>query len=89
VTRRRFIAGAVCPRCSAVDRIVLEDADRRRRCVACGFTDALPSGSGVGSTPVGKLDGRRRTATSTTPETVVRVVTSIDASSDRSLDDQS
>lgn len=41
--RRRFIAGAVCPDCRAVDRIVLEDEGevRRRRCVACGHTDQL------------------------------------------------
>lgn len=43
---RRFIAGAVCPRCRAVDRIVIEATDaapdeRRRRCVACDYSDTL------------------------------------------------
>lgn len=40
---RRFIAGAVCPQCRSVDRIVVEalEGDRRRRCVACGHTEAL------------------------------------------------
>lgn len=40
---RRFIAGAVCPQCRSVDRIVVEvrEADKRRRCVACGHTEAL------------------------------------------------
>ncbi len=51
---RRFIAGAVCPACQEVDRTVIEavtDGDTRegntpivgvqRRCVACGFTEAL------------------------------------------------
>ena len=52
---RRFIAGAVCPNCRAVDRIAIEDlppgeadepgapggAGKRRRCVSCGYTDTL------------------------------------------------
>jgi len=64
--RRRFIAGAVCPQCQALDRIVIEaqiaqatvepgneagsdqaEAGTRsvsqRRCVACGFVEALPT----------------------------------------------
>lgn len=59
--RRRFIAGAVCPECRAVDRIVLEDADdvRRRRCVACGHTDELVRESAV--EPSTRLTRRRDT----------------------------
>ena len=40
---RRFIAGAVCPQCRAVDRIVVEDTEsgRCRRCVSCGYADAF------------------------------------------------
>lgn len=43
-TPKRFIAGAVCPRCAQMDRIVMftDDQGRQvRECVACGFTDAL------------------------------------------------
>ena len=38
---KRFIAGAVCPQCQVVDRLVVEQADgvMRRRCVSCGFSD--------------------------------------------------
>ncbi|MCZ6712280.1 MAG: YheV family putative metal-binding protein [Gammaproteobacteria bacterium] len=38
---KRFIAGAVCPQCQVVDRLVVEQADgvTRRRCVSCGFSD--------------------------------------------------
>ena len=38
---RRFIAGAVCPRCKAVDRIVVFHREGRdhRECVACGFRE--------------------------------------------------
>ncbi len=43
--RKRFIAGAVCPRCGQMDRLVsyrpAEDAAPVRECVACGFTERL------------------------------------------------
>ena len=41
--KKRFIAGAVCPSCSAMDRIVmyrLGDLDFRE-CVECGFKDEM------------------------------------------------
>jgi uncharacterized metal-binding protein (TIGR02443 family) len=41
--RRRFIAGAVCPRCAAMDRIVVDLDTERRECVACGFSDERPT----------------------------------------------
>ncbi len=40
--RRRFIAGAVCPRCGAMDKIVVNLDSDQRECVACGFSDARP-----------------------------------------------
>jgi uncharacterized protein len=42
--KRRFIAGAVCPRCSQIDKMVMyDDADnqRIRECVSCGYRAAL------------------------------------------------
>ncbi len=44
----RFIAGAVCPSCGAMDRTVLEqdpEGNERRRCVSCGFSDTAVPGS--------------------------------------------
>lgn len=41
---KRFIAGAVCPRCAEMDKITMfttDDGDQVRECVACGYTDAL------------------------------------------------
>ncbi|HLV77608.1 MAG TPA: YheV family putative zinc ribbon protein [Marinobacter sp.] len=41
---KRFIAGAVCPRCAEMDRITMftnDEGDQIRECVACGYTDAL------------------------------------------------
>ena len=40
--KKRFIAGAVCPKCSAMDRLVMfeQDGTTVRECVECGFTDS-------------------------------------------------
>jgi hypothetical protein len=43
VTPKRFIAGAVCPACSATDTIRMWSVDGvpHRECAACGFSDTL------------------------------------------------
>ena len=40
---KRFIAGAVCPKCSAMDRVVMyrEEGRQFRECVNCGFKDEM------------------------------------------------
>ncbi len=50
--RRRFIAGAVCPRCALMDKIVVDLDTDQRECIACGFKEARP---GAGPT-VGKVE---------------------------------
>jgi uncharacterized metal-binding protein (TIGR02443 family) len=40
---RRFIAGAVCPRCGLMDKLLVDSETERRECVSCGFTDARPA----------------------------------------------
>lgn len=42
-TKRRFMAGAVCPRCSAMDKLVVynEGGKDFRECVSCGFKDEM------------------------------------------------
>jgi uncharacterized metal-binding protein (TIGR02443 family) len=57
---KRFIAGAVCPRCAAQDRVVVfpEGERQRRECVECGFTDLLPDPD-AGDVPRGRLDTPR------------------------------
>lgn len=42
-SNRRFIAGAVCPRCSQMDKIVVNLDTDQRECVACGFSEARPA----------------------------------------------
>lgn len=41
-TRKRFIAGAECPQCKALDTVALtlENAVETLTCVSCGFTQA-------------------------------------------------
>lgn len=41
--KRRFVAGAVCPRCSEMDKLVVyNDAGKDyRECVACGYKEEM------------------------------------------------
>lgn len=41
---RRFIAGAVCPRCGAMDRIMVSANGDERECIECGYSDLRPEG---------------------------------------------
>ena len=41
-TRRRFIAGAVCPRCALMDKILVDLNTDKRLCVSCGFNEERP-----------------------------------------------
>ncbi len=40
---KRFVAGAVCPRCSAMDKIKswTDDSGQHRECVSCGYSDVM------------------------------------------------
>ncbi|TVP58022.1 MAG: YheV family putative metal-binding protein [Halomonadaceae bacterium] len=43
--KKRFIAGAVCPRCSEMDRIVMYSSEENtyQECVSCGYRDRQPT----------------------------------------------
>lgn len=43
ITKKRFIAGAVCPACSEPDKLMMWSVDDvpHRECVACGYADTL------------------------------------------------
>lgn len=59
--RKRFIAGAVCPRCGVQDRIVMftEGSAQLRECIDCGFSDQQPE-PGADTLPEGRLDRPQR-----------------------------
>ena len=62
---RRFIAGAVCPNCGAMDRLFVhaDETRRHQECSACGFSDSLdkaagaddPAGAGEASVSIVRL----------------------------------
>ncbi|TXS93698.1 YheV family putative metal-binding protein [Parahaliea maris] len=58
--RRRFIAGAVCPRCSAMDTIVVDTRTDQRECVSCGFSEARPDAGPTRSDAVPPQEPRTR-----------------------------
>jgi uncharacterized metal-binding protein (TIGR02443 family) len=72
-SRRRFIAGAVCPRCGQMDRIVVDFDTDRRECVACGFSEARP-----GDPPSGEMPTRVTRAAARRVETPAEAITFID-----------
>ena len=62
VSQRRFIAGAVCPRCAAMDKIVVDLETDQRECVACGFSEGRPEAPAPGAelpTRVSRAAARR------------------------------
>lgn len=43
-TTKRFIAGAVCPRCAEIDKLMMYTDDNHqqvRECVRCGYQDVM------------------------------------------------
>ena len=42
-TKKRFIAGVICPKCSEMDKLLAysEDSIDFRECVSCGFKDEM------------------------------------------------
>lgn len=51
--KKRFIAGAVCPRCAEMDKIVMYEQDGKnfRECVACDYEDEMPVTGGTYEIP--------------------------------------
>ena len=58
MSKKRFIAGAVCPRCGKMDKLKVDMQDQRRECVACGYADALPDDAAAAAVPVEELKTR-------------------------------
>ncbi len=77
--KRRFIAGAVCPKCAVMDKIVVNLETDTRECVACGFSEERPAAPAPE-----ELKTRVNRASARRVETPAQVVTLMDpkASSD-------
>jgi hypothetical protein len=78
MSKPRFIAGAVCPACGAIDRTVLEltVTARERRCVACGHREMQMRNAQDDAsvpTPATRFDGAR-TASDVAPAAIIRVL---------------
>ena len=81
--RRRFIAGAVCPRCGLMDKIVVNLDTDQRECVSCDFTEARPAGGSAQPAPP-EVQTRVSRAAARRVETPAEPVTLIDpAKTDR------
>ncbi len=52
-SKRRFIAGAVCPKCAAMDKVVVyeESGSQYRACVVCDFVELQPEVPDVAPIP--------------------------------------
>jgi uncharacterized metal-binding protein (TIGR02443 family) len=68
---RRFIAGAVCPRCGVMDRIVVSGDGVTRSCIDCGFSDERP---GDTPAPISTRVSRPAARRVETPSEVVRLI---------------
>ena len=68
---RRFIAGAVCPRCGVMDRIVVSGDGVIRTCIDCGFSDERP---GDTPSPLSTRVSRPAARRVETPSDVVRLI---------------
>lgn len=73
---RRFIAGAVCPRCAVMDRIVVTSDGETRECIECGFSEARPT-----ETPA-EVKTRVNRAAARRVETAPQVVRLLDPKAD-------
>lgn len=42
---KRFIAGAVCPECKQLDKIVMYPAEQRVACISCDYEEVMTESS--------------------------------------------
>lgn len=75
--RKRFIAGAVCPECKEMDKMVVYIDSDVRACIACGFSEERPVDNAR------ELQTRVNRASARRMETPVETVTLIDPKATR------
>ena len=78
---RRFIAGAVCPRCAEMDKTVMyrvSDSEQVRECVRCGFSETIRDDEGAPPEPPTRVNQPRPGEAPLAHEDEVRVVKLLD-----------
>ena len=72
--KKRFIAGAVCPRCAEMDKIVMYEQDGKnyRECVICDYKDVMLASGGASEIPTRVNDKPAR------PDVVEQVINFIE-----------
>jgi uncharacterized protein len=76
--QRRFVAGAVCPRCAQIDKIVIDRDTDQRICIHCGFAEDRP-GMPEQQLNAPELPTRVSRAAARRVETPAEAITLIDA----------
>lgn len=82
-SRRRFIAGAVCPRCAVMDKLLVDLDTDQRECVACGFRERRPRAPA--SAPA-EVPTRVTRAAARRKDTAAEVITLLDPARSREPD---
>ncbi|MGB1906333.1 MAG: YheV family putative zinc ribbon protein [Spongiibacter sp.] len=78
---RRFIAGAVCPKCAEMDKTVMyrvSDTEQKRECVRCGHTETIHDEAPATAEPATRVNQPRVGEEALPHEDEVRVVSIID-----------
>ena len=75
-TPKRFIAGAICPRCAAMDRVRTweQNGVRYRDCVACDFFEQLPIEEPTGAEEIETRVNRTREEQKNSDVQTVRIL---------------
>lgn len=79
---RRFIAGAVCPRCGKMDKIVVDMETRTRECIDCGFSEGRPADN----TSTVELPTRVSRPAARRVETPAEVINLVDPAAEKSAE---
>ena len=74
--QRRFIAGAVCAKCAAMDKLVVFKEDNKNvcECVSCGYRQEIKSSPALKQVPT-RLDIVKEKAKGEAQREVVRILT--------------
>jgi uncharacterized metal-binding protein (TIGR02443 family) len=88
--QRRFIAGAVCPKCAEMDKTVMyriSDLEQIRECVRCGFKESIRDDTGKIVEPTTRVNQPRPGESVLAHEDEIHIVSLIDPRDGRKRND--